>query len=45
MYSDVWEYVSKDSKRIVPKGGGSFSFPSEEMIEKIDTNKKLNKFT
>ena len=39
MYSDVWEYVSKDSKRIVPKGGGSFSFPSEDMIKKIDTNK------
>ena len=39
MYSDVWEYVSKDSKMIVPKGGGSFSFPSEEMIEKIDTIK------
>ena len=39
MYSDVWEYVSKDSKMIVPKGGGSFSFPSEEMIGKIDTNK------
>lgn len=51
MYSDVWEYVSDDSKRIIPKGGGSFSFPSQELIDKIDTNKinsylleSLNKF-
>jgi uncharacterized protein YkwD len=39
MYSDVWEYVSSDSKRITPKGGGSFSFPSQDLINKIDTNK------
>jgi uncharacterized protein YkwD len=39
MYSDVWEYVSKDSKMIVPKGGGSFSVPSDDMLKQIDTNK------
>lgn len=37
MYSNVWTY-SKETKEIIPKNGGRFSFPSFELLSKIDTS-------
>lgn len=39
LYSDVWERSKDDEHLILPKGGGSFSFPSDDMLKQIDTNK------
>lgn len=39
MYSDVWERSKENKNTILPKGGGSFSIPSNDILNKIDTNK------
>lgn len=36
LYSDIWIY-SKEMKRILPKDGGNFSYPSLDVLDKIDT--------
>lgn len=41
MYSDVWTY-SKETKEITPKNGGKFSYPSPELLSKIDTSEIRN---
>lgn len=38
LYSDVWAF-SKTTKRITPINGRNFSYPSSEMLSKIDTLK------
>lgn len=41
MYSDIWTY-SKDTKEITPINGGKFSYPSCELLSKIDTSEIRN---
>ena len=38
LYSDVWSF-SKDTKNFSPKDGGNFSYPSSDLLSKIDTSK------
>lgn len=38
LYSDVWSF-NKDTKSFTPKGGGNFSYPSPDLLSKIDTSK------
>jgi len=41
LYSDVWSF-SKDTKEITPINGGRFSYPSCELLSKIDTSEIRN---
>ena len=41
MYSDIWAY-SKETKEITPKNGEKFSYPSSELLSKIDTSEIRN---
>lgn len=38
LYSDVWSF-NKDTKNFLPKDGGNFSYPSSDLLSKIDTSK------